>query len=525
MQSILRNPFVVLIRRSLVMQSVLLANSYFLMLDEKQVQKMRPYPPLATLYVAANLRARGYEVEVFDATFADDETAFETMLDLVRPSVVVLYEDNFNFLSKMCLSRMREAALTMASAAKRRGAFVLASGSDVTDHPDLYVGASVDLAVIGEGDHTVPEVLEWLTHDAKETGRPTHIAGLAFAGPGETLVRSTARRNERHPDVFAQPARDLLDIERYRAAWTERHGEFSLNMVSTRGCPFHCNWCAKPIWGQRYAMRTPSDVAAEMADVKTRFRPDHIWFADDIFGLRSSWVSEFADELIRRDAVIPFTIQSRCELMTEQAVAGLARAGCREVWMGAESGSQRVLDAMEKGITVEQIRDGRRRLGDAGIRACYFTQFGYPGERWEDIEATIELIRDTLPDDIGVSVSYPLPGTRFHTMVAEELGSDANWELSGDLRMMFRGTYTTEFYRHLHVALHDDLALRRRRVGLDATDHPSLAPVSLAEQEVRVALAWETLEELRFTCRSDHPTLLVRSGAAAPVPDLSLPYN
>src|SRR5207249_1620660 len=183
------------------------------------------------------------------------------------------------------------------------------------------------------------------------------IAGLAMPDPAAPggIARTARRAVERHPDVFPFPAWDLLDVERYRAAWVQAHGYFSQNMVSTRGCPFHCNWCAKPIWGQRYAMRSPANVAEELALVKRTLRPDHIWFADDIFGLRPQWVAEFGCEVAARDAAIPFMIQSRADLMTDQAVAGLKQAGCAEVWMGAESGSQKILDAMDKGIQVHEI--------------------------------------------------------------------------------------------------------------------------------------------------------------------------
>ena len=271
-------------------------------------------------------------------------------------------------------------------------------------------------------------------------------------------------------------------------------------------------------------MRTPAAVAAEMAHVKATIGPDHVWFADDIFGLRPSWVAEFADEVAARGAHIPFTIQSRADLMTEQAVTGLARAGCAEVWLGAESGSEAVLDAMDKGITVAEVHAARRRLDEAGIRAAFFIQFGYPGETWRDITATVEMVRDALPDDIGVSVSYPLPGTRFHRAVAHQLGTKTNWEASGDLEMMFTGTYTTPFYRRLHAALHDDLDLHRRKAGLAPVPHPSFVPVALDEQEDRVARAWADLEELEATSRARRPTLLVRS-APTPAPDLSRPFN
>jgi anaerobic magnesium-protoporphyrin IX monomethyl ester cyclase len=505
------------------MTGVLLAHCYYLRFDQKQLQKMRPYMPLATLYVAADLRAAGYDVAVFDAMLAEGEHEFEAMLAAERPSVVVLYEDNFNFLSKMCLGRMREAALTMTGMAVRAGATVIAAGSDVTDHPEVFLAGGVSYAALGEGDHTVRELVEWL-HRRPNAAEPSGIAGVAYRRDGE-VVRTSARRNERHPDVFGLPARDLVDVEAYRSAWVDHHGYFSINLASTRGCPFHCNWCAKPIWGQRYAMRSPGDVARELASVRRTIDPDHVWFADDIFGLRPSWLVEFGREVTALGAHIPFTIQSRCDLMSEVAVAGLAEAGCAEVWLGAESGSQAILDAMDKGVRIEEIRTARRRLADAGIRACFFIQFGYPGERWADIGATVELIRETLPDDIGVSVSYPLPGTRFHRMVEQQLGDKTHWDDSGDLAMMFRGTYTTPFYRHLHATLHDDLDLHRRRAGLPPTPTPRFESVPIDAHEARVAAAWDELAELERSCRSDRPTLLVRSASAPAAPDLSKSWN
>ncbi len=352
-------------------------------------------------------------------------------------------------------------------------------------------------------------------------------------------VYRTARRTpERFPDIFPVPAWDLLDVERYRAAWTTAHGYFSLNMVSTRGCPFHCNWCAKPIWGQRYAMRAPAGVAEELARVKRELRPDHIWFADDIFGLRPQWVAEFGREVAARDAAIPFMIQSRVDLMTEQAVAGLKQAGCAEVWMGAESGSQKILDAMDKGTQVREIAAARARLRAAGIRACFFIQFGYPGETIDDIVATVQLVRDTLPDDIGVSVSYPLPGTKFYQMVKAQLGAKTNWVDSDDLAMMFEGTYQSPFYRKLHRLLHEDLNLRKRlaqaigdRQGAmeeagnlpsPIADRPS--PELLADLD-RLNAEWFELGRLEAQQRSAAPTALVKNNGHVAAPDLSKEWN
>jgi radical SAM superfamily enzyme YgiQ (UPF0313 family) len=208
-----------------------------------------------------------------------------------------------------------------------------------------------------------------------------------------------------------------------------------------------------------------------MRYVKDSFRPDRLWFADDIFALSPKWAHEFAHAVERLDARTAFQMQSRCDLMTRETVEALRRAGCDEVWMGAESGSQKILDAMDKGIRVSQIRAARENLRRHGIRACFFLQFGYPGETWEEVEATIRMVRETAPDDIGISVSYPLPGTKFFNLVSEKLGPVANWSDSADLAMIYRGAYSSDFYRALADALHlevrggDGLVAAWRRVA------------------------------------------------------------
>jgi anaerobic magnesium-protoporphyrin IX monomethyl ester cyclase len=505
------------------MTDVLLAHAFFLKNDAKQVEKMRPYAPLGTLYAASHVRSRGYSVALFDAMLAAGEEEFTALLAAHRPRFVVLYEDQFNFLNKMCLGHARGAACRMAEQARQVGATVLAAGSEVTDHPEVYLGHGVDYALLGEADHSLVELLDAL---AGRTEQPVEaIAGLAVPDPQAPggLRRTAARQPDRHPDGFPFPAWDMLDVERYRAAWRQAHGYYSVNMVTTRGCPFHCNWCAKPIWGQRYAMRSPANVAEEMALVKRRLAPDHVWFADDIFGLQPKWVAELAEEVEARDAKIPFMIQSRVDLMTPKAVAGLARAGCVEVWLGIESGSQKILDAMDKGTRREQIPGARERLKQAGIRACYFLQLGYPGETFGDIEETLRLVRETLPDDIGVSVSYPLPGTRFHAMVAASLGAKDHWDDSADLAMMFQGTYRTAFYRELHDLLHRDLELRLGLAGGGggARSARSRALAALAAVEDRLA----ELGREEASHRSRHPTAIDKGDSPLAAPDLSRPWN
>src|ERR1700685_3574654 len=403
------------------MADVLLTHSYHLYYTRKQVRKMHPYPPLGTLYAAALLRSKGISVAVFDTMLNDPEAQFQAALNEHQPRVVVVFEDNFNFLSKMCLTRMREVAYHILETSQRAGATVLANGSDASDHVLDYLQKGFRAVLLGEAEWSLLEaVSQFLKSDAQAIEQ---VPGLAFLhkGTGE-LVRTPRRELMRDLDQLPFPSRDLIDTNQYRDAWKSAHGYFSLNIVASRGCPYRCNWCAKPIYGDTFSARSPRSVAAEMRQLKHEYNAEHLWFADDIFGLQAKWVLEFADAVEALDAAIPFKMQSRIDLMTPATTAALRRSGCTEVWMGVESGSQAILNAMEKGIRVEQVAKARGNLRKEGILACYFLQFGYPGETWEDIKNTVDLVRDTRPDDIGVSVAYPVPGTKFFEQVRAELG-------------------------------------------------------------------------------------------------------
>jgi len=431
------------------MLSVLVGHTYFLGFDRKQQARARPYPPLATLQVAERIRRSGHAVALFDAMLSEGPQAFGSQLAGQRPDVVVLYEDNYNFLTKMCLARMREAALEMVAMARKLGARVIVAGSDASDAPQPYLDAGADAALRGEGLEALQAMLARLDQEI--------TADLGVIELLDEKVVSLHPRKE--PATLEAPAAwDLIDVARYRQVWMNAHGHFSLNMAASKGCSFRCAWCAKPIWGNRYQQRAPEAVAAEMLELKRSFAPDHIWFADDIFGFRADWVERFADALQAGGGGVPFTIQTRADLSSEAMVAALARAGCRQAWLGAESGSQTVLDAMHKGTTVQQIHAARRLMQVHGIRVGFFIQLGYLGEGLPELLATRELVERAAPDEIGVSVSYPLPGTRFYEQVREQLGPKTHWEESGDLAMMFHGAFGTEVYRRVRDLLHEQVA-------------------------------------------------------------------
>jgi anaerobic magnesium-protoporphyrin IX monomethyl ester cyclase len=497
------------------MSEVLLGQSYYLRFDPKLWAAMQPYPPLGSMYAASYLRQQGYQVALFDAMLAESEDDWGRALDREQPRFAVLYEDNFNYLSKMCLLRMRQAAFAMIATARAQGCTVIVGGSDATDHAAEYLAQGADFVMIGEGEHTLGELLGHLTG---RTNTPLEaILGLAWndegrrtkderhrttgerqrtkdesnqvsvLGPSSFVVRTPRRPDIQDLDALPFPAWDLVDVARYQNIWYQQHGYYSMNMVTTRGCPYHCNWCAKPIWGQRYNGRSPENVVAELKWLKATYHPDHIWFADDILGLKPGWLSRFADLVEAQGAQVPFRCLSRADLLLRaDEIDALKRAGCQSVWIGAESGSQKILDAMEKGTRVEQIYAATDRLHAAGIQVGFFLQFGYPGESQADIQKTLQMVRDCRPDDIGMSVSYPLPGTKFHERVKDQLGSKQNWQDSDDLAMLYQGPFTTAFYRRLHTVLHKEF---RARKAWDLLRRVIREPGSLRRRGLRQAAA------------------------------------
>jgi anaerobic magnesium-protoporphyrin IX monomethyl ester cyclase len=428
---------------------VLFTHSYFLHFDAKQLELSKPYPPLATLLAASFMRENRFDVSFFDVTFEKSASAILPVLTEQKPAVFVIYDDGFNYLTKMCLTNMRDAAYEMARLAHNLGIKVIISSSDSTDHYAAYLENGADAVLLGEAEDTLLDTLQHL-----QAQKPIDaIPGLASVKNGEIV--STGKRPVRTQlDELPISAWDLLDIKPYQNAW-KRHGYFSINMATTRGCPYKCNWCAKPIYGNRYNSRSPQKVVDELMYMKTLFHYDHIWFSDDIFGLKPNWVKEFNTVLKSTSLKFTYKIQSRADLLLkDETINDLAESGAEEIWIGAESGSQKILDAMDKGTTVEQIYAATQLMKKHGLKPCFFLQFGYLDEQKVDIDATLNMVFELMPHDIGVSVSYPLPGTKFYEKVKSQLTEKTNWTDSDELLLMYKSTFSPEYYKTIHRYLH-----------------------------------------------------------------------
>jgi anaerobic magnesium-protoporphyrin IX monomethyl ester cyclase len=433
------------------MKKILITHSYFLRFDPKQWATGKPYAPLGTLYAVSFLKKHGFLVSFLDTMFSKEPEAIIHSLDEEHPDILVIYDDGFNYLTKMCLQNMRDAAFKMIRYAKTRGCTVIVSSSDSTDRFEMYINAGADFILLGEAEQSLLELINELSNENPEYLK---IGGLAFK-QDDQIIKTNNRSVLKDLDSLPFPAWDVIDMKPYRDMWLKNTGYFSMNMGTTRGCPFKCNWCAKPIYGNRYNSRSPQNVVSELMMLKQKFRFDHIWFCDDIFGLKPGWVREFADLVEKSGLDFKFKMQGRVDLLLqENNIRDLERAGCENIWMGAESGSQRILDAMDKGTTVQQIYDATHLLKHCGIKPSFFIQFGYLNEEKEDIEKTISMINELLPYEIGISVSYPLPGTVFFEKVKSQLGDKTNWKDSDELALMFKNTYQPAFYKQLHRYVH-----------------------------------------------------------------------
>ena len=432
------------------MRTILITHSYFLRLDPKQWATGKPYAPLGTLYATSFLRQHQHSVRFFDTMFSRGPEEIIPVLDKEHPDIFIIYDDGFNYLTKMCLENMRDAAFAMIRSAKDMGCTVIVSNSDSTDRFEMYLDKGADFVILGEAELSLLELVNALKSDAGVES----IEGLSFRIHGAT-VKTKKRKVITDLDTLPLPAWDMINLQPYREMWLRHAGYFSMNIGTTRGCPFKCNWCAKPIYGHRYNARSPKNVVAELNMLRQEFGMDHIWFCDDIFGLKPGWIKEFANLIEKEGLKFKFKMQGRVDLLLEEDnIRDLARAGCENIWMGAESGSQRILDAMDKGTTVLQIYEATRLLKNCGIRPSFFIQFGYLTETKEDIKKTISMINELLPYELGISVSYPLPGTVFFEKVKSQLVNKTNWKDSDELALMFSNTYQPAFYKQLHRYVH-----------------------------------------------------------------------
>ncbi|MGA3089212.1 MAG: radical SAM protein [Terriglobales bacterium] len=440
---------------------------------------MKPYPPLGILYISSHLRKKGFQVEVFDSTFDSRDRLFE-ILRQSPPAVLGVYANLMT----------RANVLEILHRAKDAGWQTVVGGPEPSAYIPEYLKAGADVVVIGEGEVTVEELLPVLRGGSRES--LNLVDGIAFRGSGDSIVQTKPRLQLRDVDAQPWPDREAIDLGEYVATWRKHHGMGSVSLITARGCPYHCRWCSHEVFGKTHRRRKPASVADELEWLIGRYQPDMAWMADDVFTIHPGWLSQYAEELKRRRLRLPFECISRADRLSRKVVDTLAEMGCFRVWIGSESGSQRVLDAMERGVTVEQVQSAVALCRSRGIQTGMFLMWGYEGEELADIEATVEHVKRTNPDIFFTTVAYPIKGTPYFAEVAERVEALRPWNLSSDREFRIRGRRSRRFYSFADRLLRSEVELDRMQAK-SSLDLPAIhqlrSEAALARQGLQATIS------------------------------------
>ena len=408
---------------------------------------MKPYPPLGLLYICSYLRNRGYAVEVFDGTF-QARAALRDRLLRGTPSVLGIYANLMT----------RSNVVTILREAKQAGWRTVVGGPEPGAYVDEYLDAGADVVVLGEGEITLEELLKAWRIGASDIDQ---IAGIAFRDVRGVTCRTAPRTQIADLDAQPWPAREDIDMDRYIDTWRTHHGKGSVSLITARGCPYRCEWCSHQVFGQTHRRRKPERVADELQWLIERYKPDMLWIADDVFTINHDWLAQWAVELKQRQIHIPFECISRSDRLNEDVIRTLAELGCERLWVGSESGSQRILDSMQRGVKVQTVRQAVALCRQYGIETGMFLMWGYEGEELEDIEATIDHVRTSNPDIFLTTVSYPIKGTPYYNKVASHVVQIKPWGQTSDRELEISGRRPRDFYRVADDLLRFEVELAR----------------------------------------------------------------
>lgn len=462
---------------------LLLTHGYFLHEDPKELQIMKPYAPLGLLYLSSHLKAKGYAVEVFDTTFRTREE-LSAVLETHSPSVLGIYA---NLLT-------RGSVVQIIQKAKAVGWLVVLGGPEPSNYIPEYLQAGADAIVIGEGEITLEEILEsHLRGDGETFGR---IQGLAIRGAGGAVHQTAARPLIPNLDAQPWPDREAIDLGRYIDIWRSHHGAGSASLITARGCAYHCRWCSHSVYGKTHRRRKPEAVVDEIEWLRQRYTPDMLWIADDVFTIHHAWLFKYAEEMKRRGLALPFECITRADRLNEKAADALAELQCFRVWIGSESGSQRILDAMERGVTVEQVQRAIRLCKARGIQTGMFLMWGYAGEELSDIEATVEHVKQADADVFLATVAYPIKGTEYYAEMSGSVVAPGSWAAGSDRDIKLRGRHSRRYYQFADQWLKNEVALGKLSAKdyVQATADAELLRQRIHEARRGLALAHDEVE-------------------------------
>jgi len=460
------------------MPDLLLTHGYFLYEDPKEMQIMKPYAPLGILYLCSHLRQQGFDVEVFDTTFSSRDALFRH-LQTEKPSVLGIYANLMT----------RGNAVEIIRVGREAGWHVVVGGPEPGAYAQEFLESGAELVVFGEGESTMQELLTAFRDGCGKSGDQwkSKIAGTAYLDEQGVFHQNPPRAQIADLDAQPWPARQAIDLHRYVDTWRTHHQQGSVNFITARGCPYKCRWCSHQVYGQTHRRRNPVKVVDELEWLLAEYTPDIAWVSDDVFTINHDWIRKYAAEMRRRSLHIPFECISRADRLNEEMLDLLAELGCFRVWIGSESGSQRLLDSMDRGVKVEQVQRAVEMSRARKIQSGMFLMWGYEGEKMEDIEATIRHVSKAQPDIFFTTVSYPIKGTPYYQQIENKLVQLKPWAETSDREIKIAGRHSKTYYAHADRLLRDEVQLAKLKMN-GASDSTLLEQLRGSIQASRAGL-------------------------------------
>ncbi|WP_177731550.1 B12-binding domain-containing radical SAM protein [Flavobacterium inviolabile] len=452
--------------------SILLTHGYYLTDDPKEQKIMKPYPPLGLLYISAYLLERGIDNKVYDSTFYTQTEQLRFIAGM-QPKVIAIYT---NLMTKIEVIQLIRILLTDSRYGFPK---IILGGPDITYNCENYLNTGAHFLIIGEGEETAYQLYNAIMDNTGYSG----IDGIAYL-ENNVVVKTKARTKFKELNELPIPNREAVPIEKYLETWKTNHGKSSMTISTQRGCPYTCKWCSTAVYGQSYRRRPAQQVAAEMLLLKEKYNPDSIWFVDDVFTVSHKWLTEFHDEVIAQKAVIPFECITRAERLNDAILTLLKEAGCYRIWIGAESGSQKIIDLMDRRVDVNVVKEAIQKTNALGIETGTFIMVGYPGEDKTDIYKTIQYLKEANPTEYTITVAYPIKGTSLYDEIESNITIKPDWETSTDRQIDFKRTYSRKFYDYAVSKVVNEVEFYRELIKKENRN-----PVKILKLKVKSLLA------------------------------------
>ena len=437
---------------------ILLTHGYFLAEDPKEQLIMRPYPPLGILYISSYLEANGFANEVYDATFSN-LTALKDHIAATQPAMIGIYT---NLMTKLNVLKIIKF---LKDDPYLQNIKIVLGGPEVRNHKEKFLAFGADVIVFGEGEDTMLDLVKaWsvgLEPDLQ------NMQGIAFK-TSEGITVMPDRVLIRDINQLPFPNRKKIDLQLYFNAWKQKHGFSMVNVNTMRGCPYSCKWCSRAVYGGSYRRRSPKLVVDEIQWLQKNYQFDMIWFVDDVFTINHKWLYEFAAEIENRKVVVSYEIITRSDRVNEEVLQLLKQSGCFRVWIGAESGSQKIIDAMDRRVKVEQVRETIKMVKTYGMEAGTFIMLGYPGEEESDIKETLHHLKYSNPDYYTITVAYPIKGTPLYSEVENIFTEELPWETSTDRDIDFKRRYKRSYYTQAIKWINNEMLYLNHKKGINS---------------------------------------------------------